>query len=363
MQNPRQRGQDDPRPDVDDDPIDLAALRADDALIDALAAGHRQPPANPNGSDDLLVTVLAAWATDVASDRLPPEQSPMPIDSASDPVQSRPTAARHPYLLRLTAAAVLVIMALSGMAVQARDAEPGDTLWGMSTVFYAERARSVAAAVDVEVRLERVRVALREGHPEIAMEELEAVRAQLPVIREDERRDGLAQQEQQLSGALADTSRVAPTGTERPTESTDAVRADARRTAREPAPPAAAAPATEPGPLTAAATATPDTGPSRGTGAGPSRGTDARSSGGTGSTNTAPAPEKPTSPPGTTEPAPTATNSPAPTTEPPALDTLGEAGRSDTPSPESTDPDNEDQPAAEPEDRPDGPPDDSSGTG
>ncbi|MGH3614886.1 MAG: anti-sigma-D factor RsdA [Pseudonocardia sp.] len=342
MQNPRQSSQD-PHPDIDDGPVDLAALRADDALIDALAAGHRQPPANPDGSDDLLVTVLAAWATGVAPDRLPPERPPMPIDSASEPPRPRTAPARHPYLMRLAAAAVLVVMALSSMAVQAGGAEPGDTLWGMSKVFYADRARSVEAVDEVEILFEQVYAALREGRPEDAAEQLETVRALLPVIRDDEGRDILVQQEQQLSDETANApARVGPPGgAQGPTESPAAVRADAGPTATEPAPPAAAAPAVEPAPVTAAAAST----------------TETASTGGTGSTDTAL--EESTSPPDTTEPASTTTNTPAPTTDPQATETSGEANTS---SPDSTDPP---QPRSDPTDTTGGgePEDDSPETG
>lgn len=251
----------------------------------------------------------------------------MPPAFASGPSRPRPAAARRPYLLRLgAAAAVVVVLTLSGVAAEAGSAEPGDALWGVSKVFYAERARSVQAAVDVEVGLERVRVALREGNPEAAAAELAAVREKLPVIREDEGRGSLAQQEQQLSNQLADDSRAVPPTAEGPTEPTDAVRADAGPPAGEPAPPAAAAPAVEPGPVTAAAASTTATGSRRGAGSTETP------------TATASVPEEPSSSADTTAPDPTVTNSRAPTTEPAEPETSGEAGPSNTASSDSTEP-------------------------
>ena len=61
---------------LSDEPIDLAAVRADDALIDALSGGDLAG-ADDLADDDPLIAMLAAWA---ASARPEPAAAPHPTD-------------------------------------------------------------------------------------------------------------------------------------------------------------------------------------------------------------------------------------------------------------------------------------------
>jgi hypothetical protein len=180
-------GDDDDRPEragpedrETDSAFDLAALRADDAFVDQLAAGRVAPrdlPPSAKGTEDELVAMLAAWVAEVRPETLAPpadqpnaaEAADSPTEVAAEPTPLRAARGRHraaltsPYARRLAVAAALVVLSTSGLAVGAASAEPGEVLWPVSKVFYAERARSVEAAVEVNEQLAQARVALREG--------------------------------------------------------------------------------------------------------------------------------------------------------------------------------------------------------
>ena len=72
--------------DLVDGPVDLAAVRADDALIDALAGGAG-PDLDGYGfggaDDDRLAAILAAWRADIEADPMPELVS---LDEAADAV-------------------------------------------------------------------------------------------------------------------------------------------------------------------------------------------------------------------------------------------------------------------------------------
>src|SRR3954451_3748800 len=54
-------------------PLDLAAVRADDHLIEALSAGLVPPPSGPRDPSDVegeLVALLAGWVADVRPESL-----------------------------------------------------------------------------------------------------------------------------------------------------------------------------------------------------------------------------------------------------------------------------------------------------
>lgn len=102
-----------------------------------------------------------------------------------------------------SAAAVLAV-ALSGLVVGAHGARPGDPLWAVSKVLYQERAASVEAAVDVEVKLQKAKQAMVEGRTDEARKELEAADSGLGGVRAEEGKEVLAGQQEDLSAKLKD---------------------------------------------------------------------------------------------------------------------------------------------------------------
>ena len=81
-------------------PLDLAAVRADDDLIEALSAGLVPPPSGPRDPSDVegeLVALLAGWVADVRPESLlhPPGSKPIAVQLIASPAadEDEPLAA------------------------------------------------------------------------------------------------------------------------------------------------------------------------------------------------------------------------------------------------------------------------------
>ncbi|MDT7640216.1 MAG: hypothetical protein QOC83_4504, partial [Pseudonocardiales bacterium] len=129
------------------DPVEFMSIRADDELLDALAVGRSAGPGYSHGfdpgfdsgyaDDQQVLAMLAGWRADVESEPFPELLS---IDRASAAICDGQRAARpRRRLMPVAAAAAVAVMALSGVAVAAGGAQPGDALWGVSTVIDANR--------------------------------------------------------------------------------------------------------------------------------------------------------------------------------------------------------------------------------
>ena len=219
-------------------PLDLSALRADDALLDALGAGLVRPgEPYPGGaeSDRQLVSMLAAWVAEVRpedvrsedldlsalSDREPeavpaaaparagkrPKLTAVPaVPAAAAPVPV-PVPDRRGWMVRhvgrrLAAAALLVGLASSGLAYGAANSTP-DSAAALSRVAYAERARSVAAATQVTADLHSARTALEQGRRTEAARLIAAIGDQLPAVLPDDGRARLDRDHRRLEQVLA----------------------------------------------------------------------------------------------------------------------------------------------------------------
>ncbi|GAA4812038.1 hypothetical protein GCM10023200_57320 [Actinomycetospora chlora] len=175
--------------DLVDGPVDLAAVRADDALIDALAGGAGAA-GDPDGygfggtDDDRLAAILAAWRADIEADPMPELVS---LDEAADAVAAghesrdrlRSRARRRmPFAIAAVAAAV----ACAGLTVAVHGAMPGDTLWGVSKVFFSERAQNVERVEEVRNRIEAANGALARGDVNQARNELAQANVAIPQV-------------------------------------------------------------------------------------------------------------------------------------------------------------------------------------
>ena len=180
--------------DLVDGPVDLAAVRADDALIDALAGGAGA--AGDSGSygfggadDDRLAAILAEWRADIEADPMP---ELVTLDEAAEAVaaghESRDRLRsrgrrRMPFAIAAVAAAV----ACAGLTVAVHGAMPGDTLWGVSKVFFSERAATVERVEEVRNRIEAANGALARGDTQAAREQLAQVNIVIPQVAPEQR--------------------------------------------------------------------------------------------------------------------------------------------------------------------------------
>jgi hypothetical protein len=179
-------------------PADLAALQADDALLDLIGSGRHIP----SDSDDELTRVLSAWRREVHAEpvrQLVDTRTALAVIRAA---ARRPARRRHPVYGSAAAAAAVLVIAFSGVGLVAKSAQPGDHLWGVTQVLYSDYARSVETAAAVRTELNEAKVALNQGHPERARAALAHVQQQLPAIGESEGLTDLTSRHRQLEQRL-----------------------------------------------------------------------------------------------------------------------------------------------------------------
>jgi hypothetical protein len=178
-------------------PVDLAAVQADDALLDMLGGAG----CTPGDVDDELASVLVAWRREVHADSnrlLVDTETALAVISAA----RRPVRRRSPLFGPVAAAAAVLVIAFSAVGLVAKSAQPNDQLWGVTEVLYPEYARSVEAATFVRTELNKADAALREGDPERAKASLQRIQQQLPVIGDAEGRTDLIARHHELEREL-----------------------------------------------------------------------------------------------------------------------------------------------------------------
>ncbi|MBW0089784.1 hypothetical protein I4I73_05280 [Pseudonocardia sp. KRD-184] len=230
---------------VSDEPIDLVAVQADDELISALAAGMSvsSPGVGGYDADDQVAALLATWRAEVDREPLP---ELVDLDTAMAAVRSssRPPSRRARHLFPLAAAAAMIVFTVGGVSVGAAEAKPGDTLWGVSRVLYAERAESVEAAERVEVRIDEAKQALSRGEPAVAAQALAAAEEDLVAVRAEEGLAELAEAQSFLEAKAAETPPGQPVEPGSPLESDPRRPVPPRAATETPSPALAPAPAT-----------------------------------------------------------------------------------------------------------------------
>jgi hypothetical protein len=204
------RGQDDRTP---HEPVadDLSAVQADDRLLDAL--GSATPGAGGSLVDDELNALLLAWRNEVET---APFGELVDTETAIATIQAaRPQpVSRHRFLIPLASAAAVLAIAFTGMSLVARDAQPGDALWGLTQVLYSEHAKSIEAAAIINTDLESARLALRDGKVSEAREKLNKVEASLGSVSTADGKAQLEEKHAELQKELnTNTSTTSPSPT------------------------------------------------------------------------------------------------------------------------------------------------------
>lgn len=190
-------------PDFDDEAIDLALVHADDEYLDRLSGATL---GNPDGfidafGDDQLTELLMSWRRDVDAE---PIEDLVDTKLATVTVHAaRMQRKRRPRLLvPIAAAAAVLAIAFAGVGLAARDAQPGDTLWALTKVLYADHARSVEAAQAVKDDLREAKAALEDGNIDVAKSKLEDAHAALPTVLPDDGRNDLQAEHTSLMAQL-----------------------------------------------------------------------------------------------------------------------------------------------------------------
>lgn len=237
-----------------EEPENLAQIQSDDELLDALAAQVNGSP-RTNGhhrasdvhttvdfDDEQLNALLLAWRNDVDSDPVP--EMVDTTTAVATVTAAKSARRRRPRMLVPIAAAAAVLAGLfAGVGIAARDAQPGDALWGLSKVLYADHARSVEAAQSVRSDLNDAQQALQQGKIDAAKDALQAASSQLPAVSSEDGKDALQAKHESLWQQL--TSTGIPLPSVLPTPRTDTPQPSQLSTSSSTLPPSSQVPPSE----------------------------------------------------------------------------------------------------------------------
>ncbi|MFC7341802.1 anti-sigma-D factor RsdA [Saccharopolyspora griseoalba] len=163
----------------DDEPIDLTTLQDDDALLDALGGTDPDVSALTGDSGPSVEELLVAWRQDVDA---APIGDLVNVDTAATAIAEgkRPRRGlRRRHLVPVATAAAVLMITFTGVGVAARDAQPGDMLWGVAKVLYTDRTQAIQAATDVREDLNTAEGAVEDGRLTAAEEALRSARERM----------------------------------------------------------------------------------------------------------------------------------------------------------------------------------------
>lgn len=191
--------------------LDLAAVQADDELIDSLSSGSTRSGSAgllghlSYGPDDHITSILAAWKAEVEADPFP---DLIDVDTAAATIRAgarrTPVGARH--LASVAAAVATIVLGVGGVSVGSAAAQPNTFFWPVSKVLFHERAASIEAADRAEQHIARAKVALTEGRPAVAAQELQQAQVDLGQVRPQEGHADLADVQSFLVAKAIETS-------------------------------------------------------------------------------------------------------------------------------------------------------------
>ena len=161
-------------------PLDVAAVRADDLMLDQLAARRPidlfQNDSRPQ-SDDAVESLLASWREDLRPDDLPA----VPFLGRADWALRQ--GQRRGFRPMVAAAAAIALLLVGSALVGSRMARPGDPLWGLTRVLWTDRVDSADAEHAAQAGLTSAQDELNLGHLTGASIALTFVSATLPKLQ------------------------------------------------------------------------------------------------------------------------------------------------------------------------------------
>ncbi|NLG45950.1 anti-sigma-D factor RsdA [Gordonia sp. (in: high G+C Gram-positive bacteria)] len=144
------------------DPIDVGAVRRDDAFIDDLAAGRAAEVAD--SAEYELAGLIAQWRSESLAGAIPTTPTVADVEAAIARVSERERRGGLSRRLRIVSgAAAILAIAGAGLLVLSEGSQPGDPLWGVKQVVFSEEAEQTQARVNVEENIAAAKRALAAG--------------------------------------------------------------------------------------------------------------------------------------------------------------------------------------------------------
>ncbi|AYF75122.1 hypothetical protein D7D52_16025 [Nocardia yunnanensis] len=195
----------------DTGPVDIAAVRRDDALIDAISGDG---PVQTGSSEEYqLAALLADWRAEIMAEPLPagPDLDAI-VAAVNQEIGARQAriGASNRGRLRLVrpllGAAAAMALVIGGLTAFSYNAAPGDPLWRMKEVVFSEQAQSTVVS-RADDSLEQAQQLLAQNKPEEAKKALEKAADNAAQVNDSGKKDGLTDRWQQLFTQL---QQVAP---------------------------------------------------------------------------------------------------------------------------------------------------------
>ncbi len=193
-----------------DRPVDMIAVRRDDELLDAVASGGTV--ATETQAEYEIASLLADWRDEIVT--MPVPQHPT-LEQVLATAQRRPPVRRFQVIAGAAAAFVAVVV---GGTVFVQRSSPGDPLWSVKEVMFAQQASQTLVTSEAKVQLGQASAALDSGNQAGVATALAKVRAKVDTVRDPKVKADLEQQVRKLAAAAGlptDTSQF-PTLTSTP---------------------------------------------------------------------------------------------------------------------------------------------------
>ncbi|SDO99730.1 hypothetical protein SAMN04515671_2611 [Nakamurella panacisegetis] len=149
---------------------DLTLITADDLLLDRIAAGQGdvfpEPATGVRSGPGGLAPLLATWRADIVDPQWPDAPT---VDEAIRAAAPKARPARRALRPILGVAVAISALLFGSAAIGAQHAQPGDALWPLAQVLYADHATSVQAGLAVKASLGIARDALVQHQPQSAL--------------------------------------------------------------------------------------------------------------------------------------------------------------------------------------------------
>lgn len=189
----------------EDEPVDMTAVRRDDALLDAIAGGGTVSTDTP--AEYALASLLADWRDEIVTSPVP--QKPTVDEVLAAPVQtSRRRSARRFQIIAGAAAAFVAVAVTGGVFVH--KAQPGDSLWDAKQAMFAQQASETLATSAAKAQLGQASAALDSGDTAAVRTALAQAKAKSRTVRDAGVRAQLEQQVRDLEAAVGTPGGTAP---------------------------------------------------------------------------------------------------------------------------------------------------------
>ena len=194
--------QNDPYADIgaDGGPVDLVAVRRDDAFIDAISGDG--PIATDDADEYQLALLLANWRADVITPAMPAgpsldvvvasvEREKLAADMARSSSADR--GGRMRLLRPIAGAAAAIAVVMGGLVVISYNSTPDDPLWSVKSVVFSEQADSTVAQIDTTSKLQEAETLLSSGDTTAARALLDGASNSSSAVLDDGQRAELDQ--------------------------------------------------------------------------------------------------------------------------------------------------------------------------